>query len=179
MIVVARKTWTTVHEQLVDHAKRNSIKEARLLRRFDIVTLLKHDVPVRCCAWYLDCSKVTVNRWKIRAEKTDELIDRKRAGRPAMFTEQMRLKVIGFYCQSPLPGCRMSYALAEKFLNNHLDVVGRKISASTIQRILSSHGMRPHLVRYFLQITDPDFFPENGTYHRTLHESTRLFVLLG
>lgn len=160
MVITARKTWTTVHEELVDYAKSHHINEGRLLRRFDIVTLVKHNVSTRCCAWYLDCSEMTIRRWSHRVEEVRDLLDKGRPGRPPLFTEQMRLKVIAFYCQNPLPGCRMSFSWAEKYLNEHLEFLGRKISDTTIQRILSSHGMRPHLIRYFLEITDPDFFPK-------------------
>ena len=117
-------------------------------------------MPVRCCAWYLDCSEITIRRWTQRIEEVDNLLDRNRSGRPSLFTEQMRLKLIGFYCQNPVPGCRMSFSWAEKYLNQHQEFLGRKISDTSIQRIIRSHGMRPHLIQYFLQITDPDFFPK-------------------
>ena len=74
----------------------------------------------------------------------------------------MRLKTIAFHCQrSPLPGTnRWSLRWAETFLNQHPDRIGRTISRSTIQRILAKHSLRPHLHKYFLAITDPDFFPK-------------------
>jgi transposase len=34
------------------------------------------------------------------------------------------------------------------------------MSHSTIQRVLKNHALRPHLRKYFLSITDPDFFPK-------------------
>ena len=34
------------------------------------------------------------------------------------------------------------------------------MSHSTIQRILKKHALRPHMHKYFLAITDPDFFPK-------------------
>ena len=152
--------WTTVHEQLVSHAKCHRIDTNRLLQRFDIVTLTKHNVSESRCAWYLGCSETTIRRWGRCVEETRDLLDKERSGRPPLFTEQMRLKVIGFYCQNPLAGCRLSFAWATQYLNNHLEFLGLTISETTLQRIVRSHGMRPHLIRYFLQITDPDFFPK-------------------
>jgi hypothetical protein len=103
---------------------------------------------------------MTIRRWSHRIGEARDLLDKERSGRPPLFTEEMRLKVIGFYCQNPLSGCRMSFSWAAQYLNDHLEFLGRTISCTTILRILRSHGMRPHLVRYFLQITDPDFFPK-------------------
>jgi len=155
----AHQVWATVHEQLVRYAENHIISESRLIRRFDIVTLIKHDVPIQCCAWYLDCSLSTVRRWSRRVEDTKDLLDKERPGRTPLFTEQMRLKVIGIYCQNPLTACQMSFNWAATYLSSK-NILGRPISATTVRRIVKSHGMRPHLIRYFLQITDPDFFPK-------------------
>ena len=53
----------------------------------------------------------------------------------------------------------MSFNWATTYLNSN-NTLGRPISATTVRRIVKSHGMRPHLIRYFLQITDPNFFPK-------------------
>jgi hypothetical protein len=47
-------------------------------------------------------------------------------------------------------------------LKEHVEVIGGTMSRSTIGRILRMHALRPHLKKYFLQITDPDFFPKMG-----------------
>lgn len=39
-------------------------------------------------------------------------------------------------------------------------MIEKSISHSTIGRILREHHLKPHLSKYFLQITDPDFFPK-------------------
>lgn len=94
-------------------------------------------------------------------EETAQLLDSGRPGRRPLFTEAICLRVIAFYCQSPLPGCRgWSMSWAAQHLSKHLGILGRSISSSTIHRILTKHALRPHLVRYFLHVTDPDFFPK-------------------
>jgi transposase len=45
-------------------------------------------------------------------------------------------------------------------LRRHPQVLGRGLSRATLQRILTSHSLRPHRRKYYLQITDPDFFPK-------------------
>ena len=49
---------------------------------------------------------------------------------------------------------------AEQHFQQHPQTVGGAISRSTIQRILGEHSLQPHRSRYYLQITDPDFFPK-------------------
>jgi transposase len=112
-------------------------------------------------AWYLGCCKATARRWGEAPFEADALMDRKRSGRPAVFTEQHQLRAIGFYCQSPLPGCgRWSLAWAVSYLNRHLEIIGRLLSTSTLHRILTRHSLRPHRVGYYLHISDPLFFPK-------------------
>lgn len=153
--------FTAIRSDLLNYATNHHICETRLLLRFQIMLLQQNGVSVRQCAWYLNCSLTTVRKWSKKVTENAHLLDAKRPGRPRLFTEKMRLKVIGFYCQSPLSGCRnWSFSWAANYLNLNLDFLGRKISASTIHRILREHGMRPHLIKYFLQITDPDFFPK-------------------
>ncbi len=113
------------------------------------------------CIWYLDCSLATVRRWSWAVEQTSQLLDRRGRGRQPLFDEGLRLRVIGFYCQSPLSGVRCwSFSWAASYLNRHLEILGSTISASTIHRILRGHRLRPHRVDYFLSISDPDFFPK-------------------
>jgi hypothetical protein len=72
------------------------------------------------------------------------------------------LKTIAFHCQvAPLPGCSSwSLRWAEAYLKEHPEILGCSVSRSSIQRFLRSHALRPHQRKYFLQITDPDFFPK-------------------
>lgn len=93
-------------------------------------------------------------RWKNR----DEITDLSRSGRPAIYGEEQRLRLTGFYCQVlPEWGGRWSHRTAEKHLSIDPGDIG-SVSKSTIGRILLSHDLKPHRSRYFLNITDPDFF---------------------
>jgi len=49
---------------------------------------------------------------------------------------------------------------AHRYFNQHPDLLEAPISRATIHRILLEHALRPHRRRYYLQITDPDFFPK-------------------
>lgn len=72
------------------------------------------------------------------------------------------MKLIGFYCQStPLPGCgRWSFRWAQAYLAAHPERLDACPSKSTMHRLLNQNSLKPHQSRYFLQITDPDFFPK-------------------
>lgn len=112
-------------------------------------------------------------------EESAQLLDKPRPGRPPTFPEGTHLRVIAFYCQSPLPGCRgWSLSWAAQHLTQNPQILGHTISSSSIHRILEKHGLRPHLVRYFLHITDPDFFPKmEHLIDLYLHPPQHLFCM--
>ncbi|MHC4687767.1 MAG: IS630 family transposase [Planctomycetota bacterium] len=127
-----------------------------------MVVLHQAGINSKTIAWFVNRHIATVGRWISRVKNATPLWDGKRCGRPAVYTEKVQLKTIAFYCQvSPLPGCNSwSLRWAENYLKEHSEIIGCSISHSTIGRILKRHALRPHLNRYFLNITDPDFFPK-------------------
>lgn len=136
--------------------------EERLRQRKQIAILHKNNVPARRIAWFSQSHLRLVNRWIIRIESEQTISDHPRSGSPATFTEDICLKVIAFFCQrSPLPGCsRWSLRWAETHFKEHPELLGCAVSRASIQRILKMHALLPHKQKYFLQITDPDFFPK-------------------
>ena len=139
----------------------NTITE-RVWRRVAMVRLHLSGIGKRTTASFLDCDVDTVHRWLTRVEAGCDINDGPRSGRRAILDQGLQLRTIAFYCQkSPLPGCTgWSLRDAERYLKTDPALIGRPVSRSSIQRILHAHAMRPHLYRYFLQITDPDFFPK-------------------
>ena len=97
--------------------------------------------------------------------------DAPRCGRPARYTASFELKLTGFYCQStPLPGCgRWTLRWAQLYLAAHPERLDACPSKSTIHRILKKNKLKPHQSRYFLNITDPHFFPK-------MEHSVRLYM---
>ncbi len=133
-------------------------KGIRIIQRHVIKHLYNNKVKARVIACCLACRISTVRRWITR----DELQDMPRTGRPAIYSQSMRLSLIGFYCQTrPFSGCgRWTLRLAEKYLEKHVSVIGAAIPKSTIHRILQTNNLKPHRSTYFLHISDPDFFPK-------------------
>lgn len=133
-----------------------------LSRRQAIVALVNARVGVNAIAAMVGYSVGTVRRWIRRARHSGELHDHARSGRPAIYPQEARLRIVAFYCQTrPLPGCgRWTLRWAERRLKADSTAVGAAPGKSTLQRILQSNHLKPHQSRYFLHITDPDFFPK-------------------
>jgi transposase len=136
--------------------------------RYQIITLHKTGVEKGVIASFVDLDISTVNRWTERAKSDMELDikDKPRPGRPPVYDDALRHRVVAFYCQTtPLPGTgRWTLRWAERILKITPELVGAEtgsmLSRSTIGRILNSQNLKPHRRKYFLQITDPDFFPK-------------------
>lgn len=117
----------------------------------------------RVISVFTNTDRSTVRRWICRVEKGETLGDYLRCGRPRKFSQDKRLRTIAVYCQQspPLPGFhRWSLRDAQRYFKEHMDLIGMPVSRSTIHRILLEHALRPHLHKYYLQISDPDFFPK-------------------
>ena len=133
-----------------------------LSRRGAMVTLADSHIEVKAIAIALQCSAQTVHRWIQRDRTTGDLHDRPRSGRPPLYSEAAKLLIVAFYCQTqPLPNSgRWSLRWAARHLRNEPTKIGVSPTKSTLHRILQSNRLKPHRSRYFLHITDPDFFPK-------------------
>jgi len=135
----------------------------RFQQRAAIAALSLASIDTGRIAIFTDTHPKTVSRWVCRVEEGRPLTDFERSGRPRRFSESTRLMTIAVYCQhSPrLPGVHQwSLRDAQAYFKDHPDTLGGPISHATIQRILLEHALRPHRRKYYLQITDPDFFPK-------------------
>jgi len=135
----------------------------RLQQRATIAALNQANIDNRSIAIFTETHPKTVFRWVCRIEEGKPLTDAKRSGRPRHFSESARLMTIAVYCQHspPLPGIHQwSLRDAQAYFKEHPETLGSPISHATIQRILLEHALRPHRQKYYLQITDPDFFPK-------------------
>lgn len=153
---------TDEHVREVSRESLTSAMRERVGSREGMVALSKAGVDAKAIGVFMGCSVYTVRRWIRRGAQTDDLRDLPRSGCPAVYTEEIALKMIAFYCQiRPLPGCgRWTLAWAAAHLVAHPEQIGASPSKSTIHRILQNNKLKPHLSIYFLQITDPNFFPK-------------------
>jgi transposase len=93
------------------------------------------------------------------------LKDLPRAGRPPSITEQAEAWLTGLACQKPK---ELGYSyelwtteLLAKHVRKHCRKAGhgclRRIGKGTVSKILSRHKLKPHKIRYYLQLRDPNF----------------------
>lgn len=132
--------------------------------RKTIIALTGIGFTIKAAATYVGCSVSMANRSLLRMEVSGVLDDLPRSGRPPLYPEEIELKLTGFYCQGqPLPGCRWTTRWAEASIKVNPELVGcaaQSPSKSTINRILKKNNLKPHLTKYFLHVTDPNFFPK-------------------
>ena len=136
------------------------MQKRRITDRSKIVMLYHAGISRMEIAGFTERHISTIHRWIQRMKVGEILCDRPRSGRPPIFPPLVHLKITAFFCQTyPLPGCNtMTLKWAFSYFNRNPSFLGCSISISSIRRILRKHSLRPHLHKYFLQITDPAFF---------------------
>ena len=147
----------------INIAVDNDIKYgSRVAIRKSVAILIDHGFTASSAALICGCSKSTVNRSHKNMKDNGEIVDLPRCGCPAIYTETFKLELIGFYCQTkPFKNVgRWTLRWAETHLKAHPEIVHATPSKSTIHRILIENKLKPHKSRYFLHITDPNFFPK-------------------
>lgn len=132
------------------------------IRRKSAIVLANKGFTVSAVAELVGCGVSTVSRSLERIVNTGDIIDFPRSGRPAIYSETFKLELIGFYCQTqPFPNSgRWTLRWAAVHLAAHPEIINAIPSKSSIHRILKENNLKPHQSRYFLHITDPDFFPK-------------------
>lgn len=136
---------------------------SKTVRRREIIAILaRGGIVSNAIAAFVQCSVATVRRWIHWVTGTGELSDAPRSGRPPIYTEEIKLRLVAFYCQvRPLPDCgRWTLRWAALHLGEHPDRVQATPSKSTLHRVLKGNKLKPHQSPYFLHISDPDFFPK-------------------
>jgi len=125
-----------------------------------IVALAQHGTNRNQIAESAGVHYSTVERWSLKNQSGFTISDQPRSGRTRVYSTETENRFIAFYCQTkPFETAgRWSLRWAESFLKKNTDRVGGAPSRSTACRILNRHDLKPHKNRYFLQITDPDFF---------------------
>jgi transposase len=135
---------------------------SRTIRRESAVILANKGFTFSNVSTLVGCCISTVGRSLRRKTGTGNVVDLPRSGRPAIYSETFKLELIGFYCQTqPFPNAgRWTIRWATVHLAAHPERVNATPSKSTIHRILKENTLKPHQSRYFLHITDPNFFPK-------------------
>jgi transposase len=108
------------------------------------------------------CSERNVRKWRARwevAPRIESLFDADRPGRPRPIPLEVRCKVVQLACDRPdkLFAPFRDVWTQESLADAVRLATGQAISRSTVQRVLSAEGLRPHRVRQWLHSPDPEF----------------------
>jgi transposase len=113
----------------------------------------------------LELSDRVVRKWRARWKKAphmESLVELDRQGRPPRISAATRCEVFKIACNRPQtkqhgrrfrPPVWTQQAIADELRRTR----GERISRSSVQRILSANGLRPHRVRQWLHSPDPNF----------------------
>lgn len=137
-------------------------RRPRLWLRLSIMVLCQHKIGKDQIAHFLGCHIQTVRTWEERFRDNNSIHDKTRPGAKAKFLEDTSQRVIAFFCQfETLPGyARWTLSTACQYFENNPNLLGEDIAISraSIHRFLETHALKPHKFRYFLHLSDPDFF---------------------
>ncbi len=135
---------------------------SRTIRRKSAVILINKGFTASVVASLVGCCISTVTRSLKRMADAGDVVDLPRLGCPPTYSETFKLELIGFYCQTqPFPNSgRWTLRWAAAHLAANPKIVNETPGKSAIHRILKENNLKPHQSRYFLHITDPDFFPK-------------------
>jgi transposase len=97
----------------------------------------------------LTCRRVSQWRQRFAEGGFDRLVDQPRAGRPRIYTNDARLRVVETACAATPPG------ETHWSVRNLAQATG--VGRNTAHRILRENRLKPHRVGTFSQSPDPDF----------------------
>jgi transposase len=163
LILISEAKNSFLEPLLLENTIKNN--DLKRVKKQSASILVTNGFTARATASITGCSISTVSRSHRRMITSGDIKDLPRSGCTGIYSETFKLELIAFYCQTqPLPNSgRWTLRWAESHLSAHPKIVNAAPSKSTIHRILKENKLKPHLTRYFLNITDPDFFPK--MYH--------------
>jgi transposase len=146
--------------KLRDAARGHKV-EARLKRRAQVILLCWEGLPHATVARRVGTASSQVRKWvrRFRESGVEGLADAPRSGRPCRISPAERVRTLGMACRDPAQFGEERATWSLEALARRLVESGRvrAISKSSVHRILSNAGLKPHKVRMWCTSTDPDY----------------------
>lgn len=156
-------------------------KDARLLKRAQIVWLSHQGLPVEEIARLLDISPDTVREWIRRYEERglDGLRDEERPGRPLLATPLYVSTLLAWVPRSPEKAGYPVQGWTAWLLRDHLErVTGIRISDERVRQLLVEHGFRHSRPKLWLWSPDPEYEKKVARIRKMLEEVPDSTVVL-
>jgi putative transposase len=140
-----------VRAQLESFHRSRSLP-AGLVRRADIVLLCAEGLDNGTVAEMTGTSRPTVGKWRerFRTQGLMGLYDEPRSGRPRSIEEERIMELLRRTLETQPPGEKDQWSVRTAAAEADL-------SKSTVQRVWSAFGVRPHKQKHFKLSTDPFF----------------------
>lgn len=144
---------------------RSTSKPYAVVQRARAMCALRKGVGPTAVAQLVGASDRWVHKWRARwvaCPSIESLEDADRSGRPATISVALKCELVKLACDRP-PEKSFSTVWTQQALSDELRrVTGKRVSRSTVQRVLSAEGLRPHRVRQWLHSPDPRFKEKVG-----------------
>jgi transposase len=130
------------------------------VRRAEIILRLGKGQRPSAVARGLEVSVQCVRKWRTRWLATRDvqaLADGDRPGRPPRIELATKCEVVELACDRPKDVAFREVWTQQSLAEALLARTGKRVSRSTVQRILHARGLRPHRVRQWLHSPDPEF----------------------
>lgn len=131
-----------------------------VVQRARAVLAMRHEASLVDVARALGASTRWVSKWKARwllSPCVESLSDADRPGRPVIISVATKCELVKLACNRPRASTFAMVWTQQELANALHRKTGARVSRSTVQRVLSSEGLRPHRVRQWLHSPDPLF----------------------
>jgi len=162
----ARRIWVSLSERRrLEEVARSRGRSYGLVQRSRMILMLACGLGPTVVAERLGAGVSSVHKWRKRWKERphlESLLEHDRPGRPREISVATRCEVVKIACNRPetKEGSKRfrapvwtQHAIADELRRT----TRARISRSSVQRILSASGLRPHRVRQWLHSPDPHF----------------------
>lgn len=142
---------TPEERQVLERVASSRTESYRKVQRAQLILLAAAGMPNMQIAKEVGLSRAMVVQWRQRfvRERMAGLADRPRSGRPRVYTEEDRLRVLEMACTQTPPG------ETHWSIRSLAKAAGMK--KDTVHQILRDNKLKPHRVGTFSHSPDPDF----------------------
>ena len=149
----------------VSRLARSTRSPHAIVQRARALLAIRQGMGVVDVARKLGASSRWVTKWKarwLRSPCVESLSDADRPGRPVVISVAAKCELVKLACHRPRASAFATVWTQQELADALHRRTGARVSRSTVQRVLSSQGLKPHRVRQWLHSPDPQFREKVG-----------------